>query len=241
MPHRPLIGVACELEKHPQYEVKDKNVLNAVFTDAIVRAGGTPVIVPVSNERAHLTELCRRFDGIMLPGADDIPPTRYGCTPHPSEKPMPESQFEVWRDLLGFVLETGLPTFAICGGLQVINVTLGGSLTQDLPSMTESPVCHRNPTPPDATHAITVEPDSRLAAILGVTSTTVNSSHHQAIDRVGEGITITARCPDDNIVEAAEIRSHPFLVAVQWHPERYFEGDSSRRLFDAFVSACRPG
>jgi putative glutamine amidotransferase len=129
--------------------------------------------------------------------------------------------------------------FAICGGLQVINVALGGSLIQDIPSQIESSVCHRNPTPPDATHEIEIEPTSRLAGILGATRATVNSAHHQAIDCVADALVITARCPDDGIIEAVEMPDQPFLVAVQWHPERYFEGDSSRRLFDAFVRACR--
>jgi putative glutamine amidotransferase len=161
------------------------------------------------------------------------------CEP-PSEKLMPLSEYEIWAALWRLAIDGPKPVFAICGGFQVLNVMLGGTLTQDIPSQTGSKVSHRNENrPPDPMHEIDIEADSRLAGILGTTHLTVNSAHHQAVDRVGEGLRITAHCSADGIIEAGEVPEHPFLVAVQWHPERFFEGDSSERLFKAFVQACR--
>ncbi|UCG17356.1 MAG: gamma-glutamyl-gamma-aminobutyrate hydrolase family protein [Phycisphaerales bacterium] len=237
----PLIGIPCELETHAEFAVKNKNALDIGYSNAILRAGGNPAMVPVSNDGARLEELFHRFDGIMFPGCDDIPPARYGRQPHPTEKVMPESQFETWSALLAMALEHRKPVLAICGGLQLINIHFGGSLIQDIPSQTDSAVCHHSHTQPDATHDIDIDSTSRLAAILGHTRVNVNSAHHQSLDRVADRLLVTARCPDDGIIEAGEIADHPFLVAVQWHPERHFEGSTSCKLFAAFVNACRQG
>jgi putative glutamine amidotransferase len=239
LPRAPLIGITCELEKHSQIEAKDKNVLNPVYSDAIIKAGGIPVMIPVARDRSGLAQLFAGLDGVMFPGSDDVSPAHFGQAPHPSLTLMPDAQFTMWGRMLDLVVEHRKPLFAICGGVQVINVWLGGSLIQDIPSLTDSQVCHHSRTHPDATHDVEVDPDSRLAGILQRTHLPINSAHHQAIDRVAERLLVTARCPQDGIVEAAEIPDHPFLVAVQWHPERYFVGDSSRRLFSAFVDACR--
>lgn len=239
MPRAPLIGITCELEKHAEFPVKDKNILNPVYSNAILLAGGIPVIIPVSDDRTWLEELCNGLDGIMFPGGDDIPPSRYGQQPHPTLKLMPESQFESWATVLELVLRQRKPLFAICAGIQVINIAMGGSLIQDIPSQTDSAVCHHSQKQPDAMHDIDVEPASRLAAILGHTHVAVNSAHHQALDRVADGLVITARCSGDGIIEACEVPDHPFSVVVQWHPERDFKGDTSRQLFTTFVNACR--
>jgi putative glutamine amidotransferase len=228
------------LEKHAAFAVKDKNVLNPVTSDAIGRAGGIPLIIPISEYRSRLEDVFGALDGILLPGGEDIPPSVYGQAPHPTVNLMPEAQYALWQAMLNLALDHGKPLFAFCAGIQVVNVALGGTLIQDIPSQVDSNVCHRNPNrPPDALHPIDVEPASRLADILGRTHLAVNSSHHQAIDRLGQRMVVTARCADDGIIEAAEIQDHPFLLAVQWHPERYFDGDSSARLFGAFIEACR--
>ena len=239
MPHSPLIGITCELEKHADIPVKDKNALCCVYSDAVSRAGGIPVLIPVSEDRSPLAELYDNLDGIMFSGSDDIHPSRYGQQPHPSLTLMPAAEFETWVAVLHLVLAEPKPLLAICGGMQVVNVALGGSLIQDLPSQTNSTVCHHSHAHPDALHAIDVDPGSQLSSILGSGRVTVNSAHHQAIDRLADPLTVTARCPDDGIIEAAEINNHPFLIAVQWHPERHFQHDTSQRLFSAFVAACR--
>ncbi len=233
-----LIGAACELERHATVAVKDKNVLNPVYSDAILRAGGIPVLIPTGGTTAQYEQVYERLDGILLPGADDVSPALYGEEPHPSVKLIPDVQYDTWRALIELCLGRPKPLLCVCGGMQVLNVALGGSLIQDIPSQMHSPVCHHSGTQPDAVHEIEIERGSRLGGILACKRAAVNSAHHQAIARVADGLAVTARCPEDGVIEAVEMPDHPFLVAVQWHPERIFEGETSRRLFTTFVEEC---
>lgn len=238
MPGSPIIGIPSERVRHPRVSIKDQNTVYRGYSDAVRCRGGIPLIIPVVDDQEHLPEMIRRLDGLLVPGSDDIPPARYGAAPHPAEKPMPDAQYDTWAALIRLALDQGLPTLVICGGLQAMNVALGGTLIQDVSSQVGAAVCHQSGTHVDTTHEVDVLPDNRLAGILGPGRRTVNSAHHQAVDRLGAGLCVTARCPIDGIVEALELPDHPFCLAVQWHPERYFEGDSSDRLFRAFLAAC---
>ncbi len=184
------------------------------------------------------------FDGVVLGGGCDVDPARYG------ESPRPEAGVEVdaERDVLDFeVFEAarrdGVPILAICRGLQVVNVALGGTLVQDIP--TESPTELRHDTTGGDTtrreHEISVAPGSRLASIAGAASIEVNSRHHQAIARPAEGLVPSGRSAD-GLIEAAEFPADDsWLVGVQWHPENLAPaGDSaSRRLFAEFAREVR--
>ncbi|MBN1510393.1 MAG: gamma-glutamyl-gamma-aminobutyrate hydrolase family protein [Phycisphaerae bacterium] len=238
MPKAPVIGIPSERVRHAQVGIKDQNTVSRGYTDAICSRGGIPLILPVVDDPAHLSDVIQGLDGLLVPGSDDIPPACYGAAPHPAEKPMPDVQYDTWAALIRLAVDRGLPTLVICGGLQAMNVALGGTLIQDIPSQVGTAVCHRSGTHVDATHEVDILPGSRVAEVLGPGRRTVNSAHHQAVDRLGAGLSVTARCPVDDIVEALELSEHPFCLAVQWHPERYFDGDSSDRLFRAFLAAC---
>jgi len=238
LPTSPVIGIPSERVYHAQVSIKDQNTVSRGYTDAVRCRGGIPLVIPVVDDQEHLPEVIARLDGLLVPGSDDIPPARYGAAPHPAEKPMPDAQYDTWAALIRLAVDRGLPTLVICGGLQAMNAALGGTLIQDIPSQVGAVVRHQSGTHVDATHEVDVLPDSRLAEILGPGRRTINSAHHQAVDRLGAGLRVTARCPVDGIVEALELSGHPFGLAVQWHPERYFDGDSSDRLFRAFLAAC---
>ncbi|MBE0607929.1 MAG: gamma-glutamyl-gamma-aminobutyrate hydrolase family protein, partial [Dehalococcoidia bacterium] len=152
------------------------------------------------------------------------------------------------RDTLEFAAieaaeRLGMPVLAICRGMQVLNVALGGSLVQDIPSMVEGALAHSVQEPRHGqAHGVEVESGSRLAGIVGGTRVEVNSRHHQAIDRLGEGLVVTGKAPD-GIIETVEAPGQRFVVGVQWHPEDMAGhpgiGESANRLFAALVEAAR--
>lgn len=191
----------------------------------------------------------REYDGIVLGGGCDVDPARYG----EAERPGAKVEVDRRRDALDFALfdrarRDGTPLLAICRGLQVVNVALGGTLVQDLPTQRPSPLVHdtaaRETGGRDKTrreHEVRIAPGTRLAAAFGAGSLAVNSRHHQAVARPGGGLRVTATSPD-GVVEAAEAPAgESWLVGVQWHPENLAAaGDEpSRRLFAEFAQAVR--
>ena len=168
------------------------------------------------------------FDGLMLTGGTDLSPTSYNQPRHKYTQPPdpPRDCFE-WS-LLAAVLDSGVPVFAICRGLQMFNVRLGGTLHQHIEG-------HQRADENDA-HAVEVVPETRLAKIVGAGAHEVNSRHHQTVDRIGDGLVISARS-EDGIVEGLELPGHRFAVAVQWHPEdRIQSSECDLRLFQAFAA-----
>ena len=181
------------------------------------------------------------FDGLLLGGGSDVAPERYG------QERLPNANLDVDEErdatefpLLASALREGAPVLGVCRGLQVMNVGMGGTLIQDLPTQSPSEVPHEDPGR-DRTHrlhAVLVEPQTRLERIAGAGEFGVNSRHHQAIERAAEGLLVSATAPDGTI-EAVESADGPWLVAVQWHPENLRDDEVSRRLFREFVQAVR--
>jgi putative glutamine amidotransferase len=175
--------------------------------------------------------------GLLLTGGCDIDPRRYGQEPAPeTQKPNP-SRDRMEIGLLGEALDRDLPVLAICRGLQLFNVYHGGTLIQHLPG---DP--HRTRKPPadlgKPVHEVSVAPDTRLAAILGEGRHSVNSRHHQAVDKLGTHLRISAKSVGDGIVEGLELPDKAFAVAVQWHPEDQARTDQTQlKLFQAFARA----
>jgi putative glutamine amidotransferase len=170
--------------------------------------------------------------GLVLTGGKDIAPRFYHRQPEPALGDVDESRDEFELELLLRAEAAGLPTLCICRGLQLLNVHRGGTLIQHLPQAAR----HRRKETPasQAVHPVRIETPSKLAEIFEVRELQVNSRHHQAIDQLGRGLVITARDPEDQVIEAIEDPSHPFLIAVQWHPEDQALADPlQRRLFDA--------
>jgi len=211
-----------------------------VYTDhayarAIDAAGGLPVMLPMQSEPEALVE---RLDGLLLPGGDDFPPDR--TYPDDVEFDLaPEEQVAFDRGLLDAALARALPVLGICYGMQLIALASGGALHHHLPIDEPDASPHQLPER-DGRHAITLEPGSVLARCLdeGGGQCSVNSLHHQAVARLGDGLAVTARSKD-GVIEGIEAEEG-FVVGVQWHPEK-LAGDGSARLFSGFVDACRAG
>ncbi|MGH9119035.1 MAG: gamma-glutamyl-gamma-aminobutyrate hydrolase family protein [Acidimicrobiales bacterium] len=207
------------------------------YADAVARAGGRPLVLPpVTGIPVGAREWLDGVDGLVLTGGPDVDPARYGERPHPSVYGLDAAVDEHEAGMLRVALEAGLPVLAVCRGAQLLNVVLGGSLVQHLP---EPPggLDHGGPVRRAAEHHVTIDEGTRLAEAVGATEATVWSIHHQAIDRLGTGLRVTARAPDGTI-EAVEPDdpTAPWVVGVQWHPEGRADVDPfQQRLFDAFV------
>lgn len=208
--------------------------LNRAYVAALQSAGLTPVLLPT---RSPLPADLSFVNGLLLPGGSDVDPLRYGQDLDPSTEPDTESD-QIEFLLAQWALDTGVPLLAICRGIQVLNVVLGGSLFQDLPE--HAP--RRNPDQPrlrdELAHPLRLEPSSLLREIVGADVIEVNSLHHQGIDRLGLGLLATAWAPD-GLIEGVEIPGSSFVIGVQYHPEELAPHDpAARALFDAFARAA---
>jgi putative glutamine amidotransferase len=201
------------------------------------RAGGVPVLIP-PGESNH-ESLYGRLDAMILTGGGDIHPNRYGGQAHSTIYMTDADRDEMEIAIVRQVIELQIPTLAICRGAQVVNVALGGTLHPHIPDVYGELVQHRLPPREPTLHRVQVDANSALGGLLGVAEFEAASWHHQSIDEVGSNLQVVARA-SDGVVEAIEMRSHPWLVAVQWHPELTAATDPvQQRLFDALVDASR--
>lgn len=219
------------------------------YPQAIADAGGLPLVLPVRLTAGQVAELVRMADGVLLTGGEDIE-LRHYAPDAPPELAAKLGAVEPARDVLELavvaeVFRQRKPLLGICRGHQILNVALGGTLIVDLPSQRPDGLSHREmERKHDLVHEVVLAPDSRLAAILGTARTGTNSTHHQAVDRVAEGLRVTGKTADGVIesMELADPARLPFLQSVQFHPERlyplfpWFGG-----LFQAFVRAAAGG
>jgi putative glutamine amidotransferase len=214
--------------------------VNQSYIDALQRAGLVPLVVPPLPGTLAST-LLDGVAGLVLTGGEDVEPTRYGAAPHPTV----ESHAERDECEIALVLaarERALPTLAICRGAQVVNVALGGTLVRDIPSEWPGALGHDPGGSRDArVHGVHAEADTKLATLLGTSRLTINSFHHQSVDRLGDALRVSARAPD-GVVEAIESTDPEWwMVGVQWHPEELIASpeDWDRQLFDAFAQVVR--
>ncbi|MGB7594423.1 MAG: gamma-glutamyl-gamma-aminobutyrate hydrolase family protein [Erysipelotrichaceae bacterium] len=214
------IGLAVRMHEN-------RYVVNPDYVEALRKAGADPVIV-LPQPRAELMKHLGDLDGVLIPGGWDVHPKQYGEEIAGSEG-MDDVIDALDIDLVQLAHDHGIPVFGICRGLQVINVALGGSLFQDIPTMIENAHNHSH-----VTHAVFIHPASRLAAFMPK-EVNVNSFHHQAIKRLSPLLN-SAALSDDGIIEAIEGDG---IVAVQWHPERMIEDEVQFGLFKSFVEMCR--
>ena len=207
------------------------------YEAAVRRAGATPRPLTVGEGPA---DALRGADGLLLTGGDDVDPALYGEIPHPTFDVAEPGRDAFEIDLIRRALDADLPVLAICRGLQVLNVALGGTLIQDIPSEPNSLLPHdAEGLATTLAHTVTVAPGSCLAALVGPDGVrAVNSRHHQAVRAPGRGLVVTAVAPD-GIIEAAEVPAARFCVGVQWHPENFHATGEFDRLFEGFVAACR--
>jgi putative glutamine amidotransferase len=212
------------------------------YLSALQSAGAIPVVIPLHERQDRVARVLAGTQGVLLPGSGfDVDPERYGTERIPSCGPADPGRAAVDELLLQDAFNLHKPIFAICHGLQTLNVWLNGSLIQDLKSILNTPVNHAPGRAVVNAHPIRIESGTRLAsAASGTLQTDCNSSHHQAISRVGDNLRVTAVCPLDEVIEAVELQSADhFAVGVQWHPERTYTTSSlSRALFTDFVRAA---
>jgi putative glutamine amidotransferase len=236
---RPLIGITAA-SFYSQGKLYHRGY--APNAEAIAAAGGLPVYVPPGLDNDLLHDLYTRLDGLLLPGGPDVRPDIYGQARHPLTQDVDEPRDALELTLARWAVSDDVPVFGICRGHQVLNVALGGTLVQDIPSQWTTPVPHDiEQGLPRSTrlHDVAIEPDSQLAGILGVTRTPVNSLHHQSVQQAAPGVRVTASAPD-GVIEALEYPDKQFVLSVQWHPEDLYSDDPAMaHLFEAFVAAAR--
>jgi putative glutamine amidotransferase len=227
------------------------------YVDAVRRAGGVPVLAPPGESDAD--ELLASVHGLVLAGGGDVDPKRYGGRPHPTIYNVDPDRDATEVALVRSAVARGTPTLAICRGIQVLNVALGGTLIEHLPDVVGEAVLHRRPPRSPADHEVAIERESCLAALLGLGEADekacrpaqlgtaaangcarlhVASWHHQAIRDLAPGLAVVAHAPDGT-VEAVEMPTHRWLIGVQWHPELTADRDATQqRLFAALVEAA---
>ena len=233
----PLIGVTTSATSD---RTPERAYVNASYVTAVQRAGGIPVLLPPQLDERARQALWSRLGGIILTGGGDVDPRRFGETPHATVAEVSQARDGLELDLVAAALDRHVPLFAICRGIQVLNVALGGTLYQDIPSEPGSPIDHSQQAPRDQpTHRVSVSGETQLAEILGALDVEVNSFHHQAIRKVGRGLREVAWAPD-GLIEGVELPgAEGFVLGVQWHPEDLVDRDpAARRLFEALVRAA---
>ncbi len=232
----PLIGLPARMDPG-----KDRQYLSRVYPDAVFAAGGIPVILPLLEDARSLGPVAERLDGLLLTGSDsDLDPTLYGAARLPECGPT-----QPLRDALDlFLLKTAfarkMPILATCYGLQSLNVFLGGTLIQDIPTALGTDIRHNDNSPSKRlTHPVEVKRESVLASLIEELHPMVNSTHHQAADRVADSLEVIARAPDGVIEALVGTDPDHWVLAVQWHPEKSFAHDAfSRKIFQTFIAQC---
>jgi len=206
----------------------------------VEEAGGIPVLLPYLSDEEMIRQTARELDGILFTGGVDVDPAFYSEETLEACGEINSQRDEMERILFQAALAAGKPIFGICRGIQAINVFLGGTLYQDIPSqLTDAELASHRPVDYGYIHKVHILPGTPLQELLGTDSVTVNSMHHQAIRTLAPGFMPMAYAPD-GVLEAAYLPGAGYLRAVQWHPER-LEDEVSRALFSNFVSACEKG
>lgn len=233
----PLIGLPAQMDPG-----SEKQYLSRQYSDAIIEAGGAPVILPLAEEAERNLCVAEKLDGILLTGSNsDIDPSLYSAP-----KSSKCGAIQPVRDRVDFLLlETAfrrrIPVLAICYGIQSLNVFCGGSLIQDIPERIGGKIIHNDRESREpASHRIRIAHGSILEQIAGKDDVVVNSTHHQAIERSGKNLDVVARAPDGVIESVVYSNPDHLILGVQWHPEKNYRSDGfSRRLFEFFLARCR--
>ena len=246
MKHRPVILITpSTADKGAEFADASISLSNR-YTDAVIAAGGLPHVFPATTSKAVIAEAVERCDGVLMTGGDDIDPKLYA-------KDLPEAlaktvgplepDRDTWETLMiAEILQRQKPLFGICRGHQMLNVALGGTLVVDIPTQVPKALNHRQMDKKmEPVHDVTIEQDSMLRQITGQQTLGVNSTHHQAIGTLAEPLRAVATS-SDGIIEAVELKEtgrSPFLLAVQFHPERLIDKNKVfLQLFRSFIEAC---
>ena len=235
MKNMPIIGVSGSIERD-----ESKQYIIRSYMTSILDAGAIPVLLSVDMDDAHIALCLNQLDGLMLSGGNDVDPLLFGESPASGLDQVNPIRDQLEMKLIDVAYRRSMPILAICRGLQTLNVALGGTLYQDLPSQYVAPdggraILHTQTSPSRyASHMITLDEGTPFRDIFTESSIGVNSFHHQAIKALAPALTVCGRAAD-GVIEAIYDASKPFVFGVQWHPERMKEGSP---LFHAFTRAC---
>jgi len=238
--NQPLIGLTTF--RHRSNLGLSQLSITEAYVKALIGAGAAPMLIPLGLPDEILQTISSRLDGILFTGGGDIHPENYQGQEHPLLDEVDTDRDRIEIELIHRARSANLPFLGICRGLQVINVAFGGTLYEDI--LDQRPASQRHQFWPEKqrnylAHTVAIEPQSRLAAILGENHPQVNSFHHQGIRNLAPNLQATAYAPD-GIIEAIELPDHPFALAVQWHPEWLVPNDAAMtRLFRDFVKAAQ--
>lgn len=234
---KPLIGISSRFLARP--DLSSPIIGHHLpYADAIIQAGGIPLGLPLLSHEDELILVLTALHGILFTGGEDLDPAHYGESPHPKLGSLSPKRDRCEIALMKLAYSQRLPTLAICRGIQVMNVALGGTLYQDLKTQLPSCVSHQNPDDkidgPRLQHPIKVDANSHLSELLKTENLLVNSSHHQAIKRLSPELRSVATAPD-GVIEAVEGKDRQFFLGVQCHPEALVGGSSLSALPEHFA------
>ena len=238
---RPLIGITTQRRDSDQGQMRFLGLLDP-YVDAVRHQGGLPIMMPLGLTVEELRELYGHLDGLIISGGGDVDPKLYNSEITSAVQGMDRDRDRIEVSLTHWAVEDRKPLLAICRGIQLLNVAMGGTLWRDI--ATEVPTAakhdHRDVARHKSVHPVVVESESLLAQVLGKAETEVNSLHHQSCKDIAPGARAVASAPD-GVVEGVEIVDHPFAIGVQWHPEWMQDAPAQQGLFSALVSASRSG
>lgn len=234
---RPVIGLTLDAEPAGGYSKLPWYALRENYCVAVEQAGGLPILLP--HEPDLVEAYLERLDGIVVTGgAFDIDPALFGAESRHATVTTKDRRTAFELDLTRGALAHDLPVFGICGGQQLLNVALGGTLIQHIPDEVAAALAHEQPNPrTEPGHSVRVAPGTLLADIVNAAEIPVNSAHHQAVKTVGAGVVVNATAAD-GVIEGIEDRRYRFCLGVQWHPE-YAISPADPALFRAFIQAAR--
>lgn len=244
----PLIGITADLAGPPQPSSHGAGGEPTIFLPrrycrAVENNGGMPILLPFTRSRAHMRQLISRLDGLLISGGNfDIHPRYYGEKPIKDVGAIKEERTEFELEMTQLALEQDLPLLGICGGAQAINVALGGSLYQDIATQAPHADQHEQGAKKEiGGHKVIIARGTRLEKILRQRTLEVNTTHHQAVKKIGKGLVANATA-EDGLIEGVESPRHSFVLGVQWHPEVLAPRRvAQRRIFSFFIDSCRRG
>lgn len=233
---KPIIGVT------PQYDIENDRIKTETsYFQAIRKAGGVPILLPLHNDTNDLEELLDVLDGIVFSGGPDVNPLYFSEEAIPECGTVDKERDLVELGLLPMVMQKKIPILGICRGIQVVNIALGGDIYQDIPAQADTKVKimhYQKAKSSTCIHKIQIEKATLLERILQKEVSLVNSFHHQAVRKLGENLTVAATS-SDGLIEAITMESYPFFLGVQWHPEElYHAQEDARKIFHEFIKAA---
>lgn len=236
---KPIIGITLDHESggEGQYSLMPWYAVRENYCTSISDAGGIPVPLPHAEALAPI--YLEMIDGLVVTGGNfDVDPALYGDGDKHEKVSLKEGRTRFEMAILKGCIEQKKPVLGICGGQQLLNVALGGTLIQHIPDSVPNCLPHEQPNPrTEAGHSVKVKAGTLLHAIAGKDSIEVNSAHHQAVQNVPEGVVINGLA-EDGVIEGIEYPAHPFCLGVQWHPE-YHISPADTAIFTAFIKACK--